>query len=114
MGNRSFLAQVSLDPRVFGLASPGPEEQVDRPGDHQGRKRGDNSGVGEAYRKAAPYMSAATSLAGAVAGLTLLGHWIDGKMGNGTPWFTLGGALIGMVAGFVSFFRQVLGKGAGR
>ena len=59
-------------------------------------------------------MSAATSLVGAVAGLTLLGYWVDGKVGNKTPWFTLGGALLGIVAGFVSFFHQVLGKGSGR
>jgi F0F1-type ATP synthase assembly protein I len=70
--------------------------------------------LGEAYRKAAPYMGAASSLVGAVAGCTLLGWWIDQKVGTKTPWFTLCGALFGMVGGFVSFFRQVLGKGTGR
>jgi len=71
--------------------------------------------LGEDYRKAAPYMSAATSLVGAVAGMTLLGFLLDRKLGNRqTPWFTLVGALLGMVGGFVSFFRQVLGKGPGR
>lgn len=60
-------------------------------------------------------MSAATSLVVAVAGLTLLGFWLDQKVGNRqTPWFTLAGALVGMVSGFVSFFYQVLGKGSGR
>lgn len=85
-----------------------------RSGDGEGGKGRAPESVGEAYRKAAPYMSAATSLVVAVAGSTLLGFWIDGKVGNRTPWFTLTGALLGMVAGFVSFFRQVLGKGAGR
>ena len=82
-------------------------------GDDGGRQKADAS-LGEAYRKAAPYMSAATSLVGAVAGMTLLGYWLDGRVKNRTPWFTLAGALLGMVGGFVSFFRQVLGKGAGR
>ena len=87
-----------------------------RPGGEERDERGERSpeSLGEAYRKASPYMSAATSLVGAVAGFTLLGYWIDGKVGDRTPWFTLGGALLGMVGGFVSFFRQVLGKGSGR
>lgn len=85
-----------------------------RPGGEEPGKERTPESLGEAYRKAAPYMSAATSLVGAVAGLTLLGYWVDGKVGNKTPWFTLGGALLGIVAGFVSFFHQVLGKGSGR
>ncbi len=77
-------------------------------------KESSSRNLGEAYRRAAPYMGAASSLVGAVAGCTLLGYWIDRKVGTQTPWFTLGGALFGMVGGFVSFFRQVLGKGTGR
>lgn len=84
------------------------------PDDDRGGRQGEGSNLGEAYRKAAPYMGAVTSLVGSVAGFTLLGYWLDGKAGNKTPWFTLIGALLGMVGGFVSFFRQVLGKGAGR
>jgi len=88
-----------------------------RPGGDERGGRGEErapESLGEAYRKASPYMSAATSLVGAVAGFTLLGYWIDGKVGDRTPWFTLGGAVLGMVGGFVSFFRQVLGKGSER
>jgi F0F1-type ATP synthase assembly protein I len=114
MGNSLFMVQVSLEPGFFPRVTPGPEEQVTRPGDSEPGKERAPESMGEAYRKAAPYMSAATSLVGAVAGLTLLGVWIDRKMGNRTPWFTLAGALLGMVSGFVSFFRQVLGKGKGR
>jgi ATP synthase protein I len=92
----------------------GREEPVTPPGDEPGKKPAPDS-VGEAYRKAAPYMSAATSLVGAVAGMTLLGFWIDKKVGNvQTPWFTLLGVVLGMAGGFVSFFRQVMGKGTGR
>ncbi len=83
------------------------------PGDDKGKESGAQN-LGEAYRKAAPYMGAASSLVGAVLGCTLLGFWIDHKVGTKTPWFTLGGALFGMVGGFVSFFRQVMGKGTGR
>jgi len=83
---------------------------VAQPGDQGGRHSSPVS-LGEAYRKASPYLGASTTLVGAVAGFTLLGHWIDGKAGNVTPWFTLLGALLGMAGGFVSFFRQVLGKG---
>ncbi len=86
-----------------------------RPGGEQPGKERTPESLGEAYRKAAPYMSAATSLVVAVAGLTLLGYWLDQKVGNKqTPWFTLLGALLGITGGFVSFFRQVLGTGSGR
>ncbi|HYD41426.1 MAG TPA: AtpZ/AtpI family protein [Anaeromyxobacter sp.] len=85
-----------------------------QPPDEKGGKQSGAANLGEAYRKAAPYMGAASSLVGAVAGCTLLGYFIDRKVGTQTPWFTLGGALFGMVGGFVSFFRQVLGKRTGR
>jgi len=87
---------------------------VAQPPDEKGGKQSGAANLGEAYRKAAPYMGAASSLVGAVAGCTLLGYFIDRKVGTQTPWFTLGGALFGMVGGFVSFFRQVLGKRTGR
>jgi F0F1-type ATP synthase assembly protein I len=87
---------------------------VAQPPDDKGGRQSGAANLGEAYRKAAPYMGAASSLVGAVAGCTLLGYFIDRKVGTQTPWFTLGGALFGMVGGFVSFFRQVLGKRTGR
>jgi ATP synthase protein I len=96
------------------VGGAGTEEQVTPTGDRSGRKETGPENLGEAYRKAAPYMAASSSLVGAVAGCTLLGFWIDKKVGTSTPWFTLGGAFFGMVGGFVSFFHQVLGKGMGR
>jgi ATP synthase protein I len=90
---------------------------MSRPGGDErggGDEQRPSQSLGEAYRKASPYMGAATSLVGAVAGFTLLGYWIDSKVGDRTPWFTLCGALLGMVGGFVSFFRQVMGKGKDR
>ena len=67
------------------------------------------SSLAEAYRKAAPYTAASTSLVVAVGGCTWLGHLADEWLELRTPWLTIAGAVFGMAAGFVSFFRQVLG-----
>ncbi len=116
MGQVAFRGASVLGAGVFPeVRAPGPEGQVTGPGGEGPGKERDAESLGEAYRKAAPYMSAATSLVVAVAGMTLLGYWVDQKVGNKqTPWFTLTGALLGIVGGFVSFFRQVLGKGSSR
>ena len=45
-----------------------------------------------------------------LAFLAWFGHWLDGKVGNQKPWFLIAGAVLGMTGGFISFFRQVLGK----
>ena len=77
------------------------------------RERGDPekglSSLADGYRKAAPYMAASTQLVGAVALCLGLGIWLDKKLGNRVPWLTMLGAALGMAAGFVSFFRTVLG-----
>ncbi len=65
------------------------------------------SSLAEAYRKAAPYTAASTSLVIAVGGCTWLGHLADGWFGLQTPWLTLAGAGLGMLAGFISFFKQI-------
>ena len=69
------------------------------------------SNLAEGYRKGAPYIAASSQLAGSVAVFTLLGWWLDGKLGHETPWLLLAGAALGMTGGFISFFRTVLGKG---
>ena len=46
-------------------------------------------------------------LAGAVAGLALLGYWIDGRFGT-KPWGILGGVVIGMVGGLYNLVRESL------
>ncbi len=84
-----------------------------KPPDDRERRGDDEKGLSDlasAYQKAAPYMGASTSLVVAVGAGTALGWWIDRKVGNKTPWFLLAGSLLGMVGGFVSFFRTVLGK----
>jgi F0F1-type ATP synthase assembly protein I len=81
------------------------------PGD---RERGTEdkglSSLAEGYRKAAPYMGASTTLVAAVGAFTALGIWIDRKVGTEVPWFTILGAVLGMVGGFISFFRVALGS----
>jgi F0F1-type ATP synthase assembly protein I len=46
-------------------------------------------------------------LAGAVAGLALVGYWIDGKFGT-TPWGILGGVIIGIVGGLYNLVKESL------
>jgi F0F1-type ATP synthase assembly protein I len=40
-------------------------------------------------------------------GLGALGYWLDGRWGT-KPWLLLAGLLVGMIGGFVNFFRFVL------
>lgn len=46
-------------------------------------------------------------LAGATAGLALLGYWIDGRFGT-APWGILGGVVIGIVGGLYNLVRESL------
>jgi F0F1-type ATP synthase assembly protein I len=82
------------------------------PGDRERRAREEKSlsGLADAYRKAAPYTAASTSLVVAVGGCTWLGHLADEHFGLEVPWLTMVGAALGMTAGFISFFRTVLGN----
>ena len=44
------------------------------------------------------YSSVGLELAGAIAGLALVGYWIDGRFGT-QPWGMLAGVVIGLVGG---------------
>lgn len=79
------------------------------PGDRESEEKGLSS-LAEGYRKAAPYMGASTTLVAAVGVFTGVGIWVDRKVGTEVPWFTILGAVLGMVGGFISFFKQVLGS----
>lgn len=46
-------------------------------------------------------------LAGATAGLALLGYWIDGRYGT-RPWGIIGGVVIGLVGGLYNLVRESL------
>ena len=46
-------------------------------------------------------------LAGAMAGLALLGYWIDGRFGT-APWGIIGGVVIGLVGGLYNMVSESL------
>jgi ATP synthase protein I len=87
------------------VAGPGDRERGTQGEDDKGL-----SSLADGYRKAAPYLGASTSLVVAVGLFLGLGYWLDKKLGNQVPWFTMLGALVGMTGGFISFFKTVLGK----
>ncbi len=76
-----------------------------RPQDDEGL-----SDLAEGYRKGAPYIAASTQLVAAVGVFTALGWWLDKELHHTTPWLLMVGAVVGMIGGFISFFRTVLGK----
>ena len=53
------------------------------------------------------YMGLGVELIGAVVILTLLGRWIDRRFQT-DPWFTLAGALIGIVGGLYNLIKLAL------
>jgi F0F1-type ATP synthase assembly protein I len=53
------------------------------------------------------YSGAGIELAGATAGLALVGYWIDGKYGT-APWGILIGVFIGLVGGLYNLVRESL------
>lgn len=67
------------------------------------------SPLASAYQKAGPYLGASSSLVGSVLLFSLGGYWLDKKLGNKNPWLLIVGAIVGMIGGFASFFRVVLG-----
>jgi ATP synthase protein I len=85
---------------------PAPSDRERRPPKEDGL-----SGLADAYRKAAPYMAASTTLIAAMLVFMALGYWLDRKLGHRIPWLLLLGAAIGMTGGFIGFFRTVLRAG---
>ena len=53
------------------------------------------------------YSGAGLELAGATAGLALVGYWIDGKYGT-APWGILVGVFIGLGGGLYNLIKQSL------
>jgi ATP synthase protein I len=53
------------------------------------------------------YSGVGLELAGATAGLALIGYWIDGRFGT-SPWGTLVGVIIGIVGGLYNLVRESL------
>lgn len=53
------------------------------------------------------YSSVGLELAGAIAGLSLVGYWIDRRFGT-SPWGILSGVAIGLVGGLYNLVRESL------
>lgn len=53
------------------------------------------------------YSGVGLELAGATAGLALVGYWIDGKYGT-APWGILGGVVLGLVGGLYNLVKESL------
>jgi hypothetical protein len=104
--------EATVNAGVSGIRRGGAEDGiVAGPSDRKDPDSEGLSSLGEAYRKASPYIGASTTLVSAVALFTLFGVWVPSfRLGTQTPWFTLLGALLGMTGGFIGFFRTVLGK----
>jgi F0F1-type ATP synthase assembly protein I len=51
------------------------------------------------------YSGVGLELAGAIAGLSLVGYWIDQKYGT-SPWGILVGVLIGIVGGLYNLIKE--------
>ncbi len=75
------------------------------------KKQSLGESLSEAYRQVGPYMGLGTELAASVAGMLLIGYFLDQHF-NTSPWLLLTGAVIGTIGGFYNFFREVqkLGK----
>ena len=53
------------------------------------------------------HSGAGLELAGATAGLALLGYWIDGKFGT-APWGIVIGVVVGIVGGLYNLVKESL------
>jgi F0F1-type ATP synthase assembly protein I len=53
------------------------------------------------------YSGVGLELAGATAGLALVGYWIDSKYGT-APWGLVVGVLVGIVGGLYNLIRESL------
>jgi len=53
------------------------------------------------------YMGLGFELVVPIAAGVGIGYWLDGRWGT-DPWLTLTGALLGIAAGFLNFFRRVM------
>src|SRR5437762_14343565 len=83
------------------------EGRVDAREQRDRKDEGVGEGIASSYRKAGPYIDASWQLAGAVGLGTLLGWWLDKKLGTG-PWLLVSCALFGIGLGFYLFFKILM------
>jgi len=62
------------------------------------------------YRKAGPYLDASWQLSGAIVLWTLLGWFLDKKLGT-SPWLLVSGSVLGIGLGFYLFFKALAAIG---
>jgi len=60
----------------------------------------------ESIRKSGPVAGASYALIGAIIVLGLIGYGIDQWLGT-TPWFLLGGLLLGIIVGFYDLAKVI-------
>ncbi len=77
--------------------------------ERKGAKDDGRSNLARNLRLAERYTGASFALVAAVGLFSWLGYKLDQKFGHKVPWLLLVGAAVGMIGGFVSFFRTVLG-----
>ena len=63
--------------------------------------------TGRRYPGWVRYSGVGLELAGATAGLALIGYWVDGRFGT-RPWGVVIGAIIGLVGGLYNLVRESL------
>jgi F0F1-type ATP synthase assembly protein I len=63
--------------------------------------------AGRRYPGWVRYSGVGLELAGATAGLALIGYWVDGRFGT-RPWGTLIGVIIGIVGGLFNLIKESL------
>ena len=73
------------------------------------RRKHDSGDWAHALREAAPYLGIGTSLAVTVLVGIGAGYWVDGRLGT-RPLFLLIGAVFGLLAGFLQFYKTVAGR----
>ena len=66
----------------------------------------------EGVRRSGPAAAASYTLIGAIILLGGIGYAIDSWRGT-SPWFLLGGLLLGLIVGFYDLAKTVFGKGQG-
>ena len=72
------------------------------------RDIGHPKGLGSKWaRDFGPFLTLGLQLAITVVVFFLLGRWLDGKLGT-SPWCMLVGLAIGIVGGFIRFFKTAI------
>lgn len=79
---------------------------AERREDRGEKPRSEVQKTAEAWRQGQPYIDAVWQLIGSVAGGGILGYVLD-KWLHRSPWFLVGGLVLGIIAGTVEFIRVV-------